>query len=153
MRNWGVRALFAVAVLLLPVQVWVKNNISEPYPALFAPAFAAVPQEGTLAVSEEPRVVVGYEDGTEETVPFAQVLPAGGPSARLIPFRSAFRDDTRAHDPRTVAFVADRLAERGGRPVSSMTVHWEEVVYDLSTGERWVRAERSRVELDLQVEP
>lgn len=150
MRTWGIRALFAVAVLLLPLQVWVKNNHGEPYPALFAPAFASVPQDGGLAVSEEPRVVVEYQDGSVETVPFAQVLPAGGPSARLIPFRSAFHDDTRAHDPRTVAFVAERLGERAGRPPSRMTVHWEEVVYDLSTGERSVRAELDAVEIDLR---
>lgn len=153
MRTWGIRAVFAVAVLLLPVQVWVKNNISEPYPALFAPAFASVPQDGVLAVSEEPRVVVTYEDGSKETVPFAQVLPEGGPSARLVPFRSAFHDDARAHDPRTVAFVAERLTERAGRPVSSMTVHWEEAVYDLTTGKRSVRSEPSTVELDLRANP
>lgn len=144
------RVLFAVAVLLLPVQVLFRAAVDEPYPGLYQPSFGGVPQEGTEAATVEPKVTVTYVDGSVEAVPFAEILPQGGPTARSLLFRSAFLTEERAQDPRTLELVARRLEERAGHPATSMRVDWQDVRYDLRTGERRVVSVTSTVKLDLQ---
>lgn len=151
MDRWRVRVLFAGAVLLLPVQILLRATVGEPYPGLYQPSFSGVPQERTEAITVEPKVTVTYSDGTAETVPFTEILPEGGPSARSLPFRSAFFTDERAQDRRTVELVADRLEARAGRPATLMRVEWQDVRYDLETGERRVDSVTRTVELDLSV--
>ena len=150
MTPMRLRVLFAVAILLLPAQILFKAAIGEPYPGLYQPSFGGVPQEGTEARTVEPRVVVTYADGTSDIVPFEEVLPEGGPSARSLLFRSAFLSEERALDPRTVALVAGRLESRAGKPAIEMSIDWQNVRYDLRTGARRVESVTSGIELNLR---
>lgn len=71
-----VRAIFAVAILLLAAQVWFSEAFEEPYPALAMPAFRGAGGHAHGAVSGQAHALVfGLADGRERRVSWAELWP------------------------------------------------------------------------------
>lgn len=137
-QRLAVRALFAAALLALPVQVAVREIWSESYPGLYQPSFGGAPSSAAVATALEPRVDVEATDGSVTEVPFRDLLPPT-PVLETAVFRSAFYSPDNAAEPETRAWLRDRvIAWRPGIDPSEVTITWEDVEYALSTGERRV---------------
>lgn len=145
----ALRALFAVTVVALPVQVAFRNYVGEPYPGLFQPVFAGAPAAGPVITTEEPEITVRYADGGAERLQVEDVLPETRVLHASV-FRSAFlKSEERTYDPETARWVARRLQERSGREPAALRVDWYEVDRPVAPGGRPDRRLFTTVELDL----
>ena len=135
-----VRVLFLLVVTLLPVQLAIRELIAEPYPALYQPSFGGAPRSAEVAASTEPVVVVTTRSGEEHEVPYRDVLPPTGVLPAVV-FRVAFFVPGDAVAVETRAWLRDRLlAMKAGSDPMELIITWENVEYDLRTGERRVVA-------------
>jgi hypothetical protein len=131
-----VRLVFAAVLAALPVQVGVREVFSEPYPGLYQPSFGGAPKSSRVAAAHEPRVTVRSSDGSVVAVPFRSLLPPT-PVLELPVFRAAFGQDEVVRNPETRAWLRDQvLAWRPELDPSEVTVVWEDVEYDLRSGDR-----------------
>lgn len=82
-EQWVPR-LFAVVVVLLPLQFWFARMRGEPYPALLLPAFDQVATDADgRVVAESVAIVVRFADGTVEPLPL-RTLFARAPSSHIL---------------------------------------------------------------------
>lgn len=145
-RLWGPRLAFAALLVVGGGQVLVDHYSSEPYPGLFQPGFAGAGRyQGTVVPMVVHEVAVTYVDGSTSTFEGDELLAASEVSRARV-FNTAFRDDGRAGDPRTQAWLADRLTDLGDgvapRSATLSWVRWEHDVVDRSA--RRVRVDHTR---------
>lgn len=150
MRPSLVRAVFAAAVVALPVQMVVDRALSEPYPGLFQPGFSGVFQQGDVATAREPEATVRYADGRDEVVPWQALLPEGTAVLPLAVLRRLTLTPGVADDPETATFLRGRISDRrpGGDP-EVLTVAWRRVAYPLDGGPSRVLAVEETVRIDV----
>lgn len=135
-----VRALFALAVVALPIQYVIEHRSGEPYPGLYQPSFSGVPQRGDQAFTSEPVVVVTYGDGSREEFTASRLLP-DNPVVPTSTLTSALVDGDGADDPRTARWLRDLVLASGPRrdDPSEAAVRVVTTAYDLDGG----RSERT----------
>ena len=127
MHQWGVRGVFAAAVVALPLQLAVRDLAAEPYPGLYQPSFGGEVSSGPTYDSVEPRIAVTDADGSTRQLGVDAVLPPTGVDPGAV-FRSAFREGPRAHDPDTAFWLRQRLqALEPGSDPQDVTVDWVHV--------------------------
>lgn len=125
-----VRLLFGLVLVGVVVQLGVAKIWTEPYPALFQPGFGGFGgrqgQPETMATVPQVAVVVTYADGSTASFSHLEVMRQSK-SGPLVVFRSAFADSRRRSDPRTVAWLEQRLADLGGgrQPVRAVIIERE----------------------------
>ncbi|WP_432570312.1 hypothetical protein [Kineococcus sp. SYSU DK005] len=147
-RRTAVRAVFALAVIALPLQVGIRHLASEPYPGLYQPSFGGVPLAGREAVTTEAEVTLELAGGQRRTSSVEEVLPPTGVLPRYV-FARGFGDQEAADDPRTVAWLRERAATLDDRPVTALDVRWQRVGYSLDDGSRRVLEDLDHVRVDL----
>lgn len=134
-----VRGLFGLVLVSVVAQLGVAKIWTEPYPALFQPGFGGFGgrqgQPDTMATVPQVAVVVTYADDSTASYSHLEVMRQSK-SSPLVVFRSAFADDHRRSDPRTVAWLGQRLADLGGgrRPVRAVITE-REVTYAIDDPE------------------
>jgi hypothetical protein len=133
-----VRGIFGLVLVSVAVHLGVAKVWTEPYPALFQPGFGGFGgrqgQPDTMTTAPQEAVVVTYADGGTASFSHLEVMRQSK-SGPLAVFRSAFVVDSRRRsDPRTVAWLEQRLADLGGgrRPVRAVITGCE-VTYDVYT--------------------
>ncbi|MCI2239892.1 hypothetical protein MO973_36965 [Paenibacillus sp. TRM 82003] len=144
----AVRLVFALAVLALPAQVAIRHVASEPYPGLYQPSFGGVPLAGREAVTTEAEVTLEFAGGATRAVGVEEVLPPTRVLPRFV-FTRGFGTQERADDPRTVAWLRERVAALDERTATAVDVRWQRVGYSLDDGSRRVVEETSHVRVDL----
>jgi hypothetical protein len=126
------RVTLALLLIIFPAQLAVLVIWGEPYPGLFQPKFGGeLPVNGTVR-AQEPILTVTFTDGSSSTFSHLQVMDQAK-SLPLSIFRSAFGPTSpRRSDPRTVAWLKDKLHELGGgREPEQAVIDWRTVTYDL----------------------
>lgn len=126
---WLVRLVFAAVIVAFVGQLLVARSDAEPYPGLFQPRFAGSPLRDGVLNQVQPSVSVEFTDGSSSTVPYEDILPRSRLRAIDI-FKSAFYDEVPATDPRTVAWLRQRLEVLfPDETASSMVVEWARASY------------------------
>lgn len=130
-RTVLLRVVFAVAILLLPLELVVQRVVGQPYPGVYQPSFAATPLVGDTLTARVPIVHVTFADGTEQEVPFEEILP----DAKLLStsvFKSAFFDEAHANEPATVEYLRELLGRRFPEAdPTTMVVDWTQQKIDV----------------------
>lgn len=130
----AIRWLFALLVLALPVEVAVARAYSEPFPALFGPAFEGSQEADGAVDLQLSRVVLVGVDGAEHAVEPDVVLPPSESLGAAL-LQSGYRSEARANSPEARAWLAARVAEQlPGLEVASVVVEWRRATYDIATG-------------------
>nr|WP_297427036.1 hypothetical protein [uncultured Actinotalea sp.] len=149
-RGVLIRGLFVLLVAGFAVQLAVHERWREPYPALSQPAFGGAVPGGNVAVADEPVVEVTYADGTTRVFGHREIM-AQSKSSPITVYGNAFHPESpRRHDPETVAWLSERVAQLGGgREPQTITLDWQVARYDLRAGGPPVYSSLDRLELDL----
>lgn len=145
-RVWVVPLVFALVGLSLPVQVYVKEHVSEPYPGLFQPRFSGVPSYGSKvsfrdivlkvdgrAIAEE-EFLPGENSGKRRKVLESMFPPSGGTARVDDEFRARLRS---------------RLADARDVEPRMLTATWERRRFNLDTRKTTVIRTLSEYEIDL----
>lgn len=126
---WLVRLVFAGVIVTFAGQLLVARADAEPYPGLFQPRFAGSPLKDGVLNQVQPSVSIEFTDGSSSTVPYKDILPRSRLHAIDV-FRSAFCDELPATDPRTVAWLRQRLEVRfPDQTAALMVVEWARTSY------------------------
>jgi hypothetical protein len=129
-RAWVLPAVFLLMGLSLPAQLIVADNIAEPYPGLFQPAFRGVSQDDhrverleVLELALDGRRIRAFDvfptDGNARVI-FASVFPPEGDEARI--------------DAVTRRSMRARLARRLDTDPATLTVTWRRRTLRLDSG-------------------
>lgn len=122
---WVVPSIFALVALSMPVQVYIAETVSEPYPGLFQPAFRTVPEQDGRAFRyrdielkvdgrtvDDAVLFPGLNFGKRQQLLFAMFPGEGGSAAVDDDTRARFRsilDDQVKADPQTLTVTWQRL--------------------------------------------
>jgi len=121
------RALFALTVVSVPLQLGVARLVSEPYPGLFLPAFGAVPPDPGQRVVGVRSIEVDYADGTQVQYTSDDLFPEVELEAPMLDF--AFYGE-RGQDPASAEWLAQRVEELGDRgPAREARLEWTRLTY------------------------
>jgi hypothetical protein len=127
-----VRVVFAVAVLVLPLQMGVRKVVGEPYPAIFQPSFRTTPAQGSFTDVFDPIIVADYDDGTSRSFTERELFN----DSEVLPstvFKTAF--ETHANEAGSAevrSWLEHRLAELGKKSdVEKATISWRTAKYSL----------------------
>lgn len=152
-RRTPVRLLFLAVLVALPAQVLVRERYSEPYPGLYQPSFGGAPRSPEVARTLEPRVVVETAEGREVPVAFRELLPPT-PVLQTAVFRSAFYPRGNALEPQTRAWLRGRVTAWNPRiHATAVEVTWEDVEYDVHSGDRQVISTNRVITIDVRTAP
>ena len=131
-RTWVLPALFALVTLSLPAQMLVASRISEPYPGLFMPKFASVPDvDGGLEFNEP--------SFTADGQPVTLAMLFGAPKINAEVQRLARRTFPREPDgpvelsPEVRSMIAGNLAQVTGQAPRTLEVTWKRRRYDVES--------------------
>lgn len=132
----GVRLLFVAVIVLYVSQLIVRVVVSEPYPGLFQPAFGWNSERDGVVKSTESTILVRFTDGTESVIDADALLP----EAEVVKWgilRAAFFEESKLQDPRTKAWLQERLSLlEQTRHAESVQVQWDEVRYATDSATR-----------------
>lgn len=141
MARWSGVTTWAVIVLLLvslPLTYTVKLVDAEPYPALFQPDFNGPgPLENARVHYNTSQVDVVFTDGTSARVPSAALVHSQSETDtdELLQFAYLFRDNPKAQELETRAWVARALDDRfAPRVASRVVITWVQLKYDHISG-------------------
>ncbi|GAA1965559.1 hypothetical protein [Microbacterium deminutum] len=137
-RRVGLRIAFAALLLVLPVQLAVRNAISdEPYPGLFLPNFGPVPEQAGSVEFQTRSVTAELTDDTVIVLDGGELLTGSGGGA--LPFTRLLSDPAHV-DEKTVKWLGERLRVVYPRlDVQSLSIVANSWKFDESTGERSLR--------------
>ncbi|MGX5680889.1 hypothetical protein [Schumannella luteola] len=148
----AVRWAFAVALLILPVELAIQWLWSEPYPAITQPAFAfsARPLEVEDALPKsEAWVTVLFDDGSVRDYSAEELVgwTAGVSPSTILRDTIVDRGDA---SPQVAQWIADRVAATGERrhPVSAV-IRIDQFRVDAHTLTELQRSTRSELTVDL----
>lgn len=149
---FAARWAFAVAVLVLPLELAAQWLWSEPYPAITQPAFAfsARPLEVADALPKtEAFVTVVFDDGSDREYTAAELV---GWTAGVSP-STILRDtvvDRGSDGPEVAQWIVDRVAASGElRHPASAVIRIEFVRIDARTLDELQRTPRAELVVDL----
>jgi hypothetical protein len=129
------RCVVAILVISLPVTLVIKQDIGEPYPALFQPDFYGPgPLVGARVISTRPVITLVFAGGKRLRVDASEVLPS--PTDVGAEFDAAFSIQRRDNDIQTRRWLGVRLAKKYSPLVPvEMTVTWVRTKYDHISGQ------------------
>lgn len=146
-RVWIVPTIFALVGLSVPVQMYVKEAVGEPYPGLFQPAFSTVPEQDgkrikyrDIALKVDGRTIdndvllPGLRHGRQRQLLVSMFPPQGG--------SPAVDDETRAR-------FRSRLADHLGAEPQTLTATWQRLRFNPDTRKSSVIRMLSRYRIDL----
>lgn len=144
-----VRWLFAITILFIPVELAIAFFATEPYPALFQPAFSGSPQVGHEAIVPRPFVTITFDSGEEEDLDFTEIIPSREILGSSL-IAAGYGTTERANSPENLAFLDDRFAVLfPGRTVASVLIDWRELDIDVATGEQVSSRSTKKVVIDM----
>lgn len=127
----AVRWLFALLLAALPLEVVVARTYSEPFPALFGPAFEGSQEDDGVVHLRASRVVLLTADGVEREVESSVVLPESEALGAAL-LNSGYRSESRANAPEARAWLSARLEETvSDLDVVAVTVEWRQADYEI----------------------
>lgn len=143
-------AAFALAPVALVIQTFVTDHVDEPFPALTLPAFGAAPGDDDRAVTDVPSFEVTFADGSERAFDYERFVGETSVPQLFIVRRGFGIDGERAHDPDTVDWLRQRIADLApDGDATEVTVVWVRSTYELRSG-RLIDAEEHRsIEVDV----
>lgn len=145
----GVRWLFGLLLVALPLEVAVAVKYAEPYPALFGPAFEGSQEKDGVVDLLLSRVVLVTADGEERGVPSGVVLPESETLGAAL-LQSGYRSEARANSPAAREWLAARLDEQFPHlNVASVLVEWRRADYDIDSKQLSHREIEKVVRVDL----
>jgi hypothetical protein len=145
-RVWVLPLIFALTGLSLPIQMYVKDRVGEPYPGLFQPSFANFPDVGNAI---KYRVIDLDVDG--RTVDAEKLFPGSNTGKRRKLLESMFppNGDKARVDTETRARLRSRLSDAHGAKARTLTATWQRRRFDLDSRETSVVKTLSRYQIDL----
>jgi hypothetical protein len=145
-----VRWLFGLLLVALPLEVAVAMKYTEPFPALFGPAFEGSQEENGVVHLRLSRVVLVTADGTEREVGSDVVLPDSETLGAAL-LHSGYRSEARANSAEARAWLSARLEERfPDLEVASVVVEWRRADYDIVSQDVSDREVEKTVRVDLE---
>jgi hypothetical protein len=145
-RVWVLPLVFTLVGLILPLELYVKNVSSEPYPGLFQPAFAQFPTVGTSLTYRALDLAI---DG--RTIDGEFLFPGSNGGARSRLLEAMF--PPYGGSPHVDAAIRERLHTRAvhglGVDGHTLTATWERRRFDLETRTTTVVKRLSMYEVDL----
>ncbi|MDQ4054432.1 MAG: hypothetical protein M3237_17260 [Actinomycetota bacterium] len=145
-----VRWLFGLLLVALPLEVAVAARYSEPFPALFGPAFEGSQEEDGVVHLRLSRVVLVTAGGIEREVESDVVLPESEALGAAL-LNSGYRSEVRANSAEARAWLTARLEEQfPDLEVTSVVVEWRRADYDIGSQEVSDREVEKTVRVDLE---
>jgi hypothetical protein len=146
-RVWIVPTIFALVGLSMPVQMYVKEAVGEPYPGLFQPAFSTIPEHDgkkikyrDVALKVDGRTIddevlfPGLRHGRRRQLLVSMFPPQGG--------SPAVDDETRVR-------FRSRLADHLGAEPRILTATWQRLRFNPDTRTSSVIRTQARYRIDL----
>jgi len=132
----AILALFAAVALSVPVGLFTRAAVGEPYPWLFQPSFGYVINKDGVIDSENPVVTAITTDGRKLSIDPERLMPDSRLSGVLM-FLNNFRRESVAMAPATEGWLTERLAELyPDQHFAKLTITWANERITLATGAR-----------------
>lgn len=143
------RWLWAITLLLIPAELAFAFFFTEPYPALFQPAFSGSPQVGHSVLVRIPVVTVTFDDGSTSVVDFNELIPSDEVLGTSL-LEAGYGTEERANARENTAFLEKRFAILfPDQVVDTVFIDWRVISYDIATGEEGKSTSMKSVTIDL----
>ncbi|RFA08329.1 hypothetical protein B7R54_03135 [Subtercola boreus] len=140
--------LFLATLGYFGVQTVLSPFIPEWYPGLFQPGFSGSPVKNNYLPAVEPDITVTTAAGEQVDLSVSDLV--SGTNNDLSVFRSGYFMQSTAQTPESTAWLRDRIGRiLPGTALSTFTVEWLDVRYDVDTKAREVLDVSKTVTVDL----
>ncbi|MFI5426209.1 hypothetical protein [Aeromicrobium sp. UC242_57] len=114
----GLRLLFGLVLLSLPVMVVVREQKGEFYPALYQPAFDSLSMRGDVFEQRQPVIMVLDAAGRRHRVDLVQLIDAPDVERSFVLglSRSAIGSPPRMGTPAALDYLRERLPQSASTP-------------------------------------
>lgn len=149
----GVALLFVATVGVVPLGLVVSKTFSEPYPALFNPAFQGAQEDDGLTTITQPSAVLLLADGGRRTIDYTDLFPETPLRASTL-LSNAFGSQAEADDEASQRWLAERVALRFPElAAEGVELTWRRVTYVIATQDEVSSTLDRQVVVDLGGEP